>query len=791
MMYWDLTKDMYKCLPLTRKILSGEEQLQFMYDSASIYNAVNVDMLSANYSFLKATGRIQPIVKNKKELSTAEVSDIIAHLQTEKNADNCPELLDKYVDNGDISSICCCCPLSPNYVNARKEIEFKLVSFIAFNGGPLELDDKTNIVLDYTADIKSMEPIPYGKTGTEFFSYPLLQKIALYMTENAFCCMDGATFWANFSGSLLATKEKKIYKKFDAMSLDYVRNYVLRLFEKTDIDYIKVCEEMKKPYCYSSPASCQNEEVEKTNDVVSSDVATVLNADNAITITEEKSVPDKIKPSDNVISEAVSDNSSSNNNTSDVLNSPSDSSSSDNLYLLASEPAEKNFKRKPVTTYSADCFLVMDSPTEGVKPAKVIEEPDEKSLVKELVVDDPVVDEPIEPAIEPSAIPPVEDQKSVIVEQLVEEQITENVNIEPVKEVQKECETVEELKDIASLTEGNPMIMEPLHFGPCVTKTESVEPNSALRGVEFGTTDGVCVPGCVSVVASADNIIIVGNRDTSTFLEFDRALTGRDIVPLEVISLNGQIGILFCLDVFYFARYDSDCYAKLHSLFISDSVIKVCVDLFNVYRYVYQYENTINNITSLVNRTSVIASKNGHALLLDILKNDLENDMSVVSILTRYETVYARQEEKLDEEKKDNVSLLNCIDGVNALSCDVKNYVLGADISLTESGYVYSNNLSSNGEKGIIFCMEGFQFSKNVEEKIKGTICRRLLCGRHMQNFNAKLVSMGQGYIYVYVPISGAYDFVDVFVRIVSSVLKKVGGGVPTYTCVPRFVFSN
>ena len=247
-MFWDKSGDMFHCLPLMN--MPGEKQLQFMYDSASLYEEpVDINMLTANYAFLRSTSCVNPITDNGKQLSMSEVESKVKSLSVDKRASCCEELLLKYCgEEVEFKEICSCCPISRTYKNAKRDLELKLLSYLLSNGGPMEVNIDELGVEDVSPLLNSMELLPFGKVPNRFVPFPLFQKICELMYESAFACVSADAFWESFSGVVYSRKAKPYkYGKLDTSSLSYVKNLVYSLFDESNknIDIKSVIAELK------------------------------------------------------------------------------------------------------------------------------------------------------------------------------------------------------------------------------------------------------------------------------------------------------------------------------------------------------------------------------------------------------------------------------------------------------------------------------------------------------------------------------------------------------------------
>ena len=247
-MFWDKSGDMFHCLPLMN--MPGEKQLQFMYDSASLYEEpVNINMLTANYAFLRSTSCVNPIMDKGKQISMSEVESRVKAFSVEQKASCCDELLLKYCgEEVDFKEICSCCPISRTYKNANRDLELKLVAYLLSNGGPMEVNMDELGIEDIVPLLNSLELLPFGKIPNRFVPFPLFQKICELMYESAFACVSADAFWESFSGVIYSRKAKPYkYGKLDTSSLSYVKNLVYSLFDESNknIDIKGVIAELK------------------------------------------------------------------------------------------------------------------------------------------------------------------------------------------------------------------------------------------------------------------------------------------------------------------------------------------------------------------------------------------------------------------------------------------------------------------------------------------------------------------------------------------------------------------
>lgn len=230
-MFWEKSGELFRCLPLIEA--SGEEQLQFMFDIATVNEGnVNVPMLTARYAFLRSTSSVGAITRNGKSLGGADIEKLLDSYKPVHTAGSCNELIRSYCSNVAVYEICDCCPCSSTYKNKNRKEEFEVLAYILSNGGPVYVDLQDLGIDDLPSLVKSQEPIPFGKVANKFVPYPLFQKIAEYMIESAFACVNADAFWEGFSGVVYSRKAKQYkYGKIDETALSYIKNVVYSLFD--------------------------------------------------------------------------------------------------------------------------------------------------------------------------------------------------------------------------------------------------------------------------------------------------------------------------------------------------------------------------------------------------------------------------------------------------------------------------------------------------------------------------------------------------------------------------------
>lgn len=207
-MFWEKSGELFRCLPLIDA--SGEEQLQFMYDIASVNEGgVDVPMLTARYAFLRSTSSVGAIMRNGKALGGADVEKLLSSYKPSYSANSCDGLIKYYCDNKAVYEICDCCPCSSTYKNKNRKEEFEVLAYILSNGGPVYVDLQDLGIDDLSSLVKSQEPVPFGKVANKFVPYPLFQKVAEYMIESAFACVSADAFWEGFSGVVYSRKAKQ------------------------------------------------------------------------------------------------------------------------------------------------------------------------------------------------------------------------------------------------------------------------------------------------------------------------------------------------------------------------------------------------------------------------------------------------------------------------------------------------------------------------------------------------------------------------------------------------------
>ena len=231
-MFWEKSGELFRCLPLIE--VSGEEQLQLMYDCASIHeDEVNIPMLTASYAFLRSTSSVDSIAKNGKVLGGADIEKLLNDYSQKFKVASCDKLIRSYCDNEVVYEICDCCPCSSTYKNKYRKEEFELLAYVLSNGGPMYVDLLDLGIDDLASLVKSQEPIPFGKVANKFVPYPLFQKLAEFMVESPMSCFSADAFWEGFSGIVYSRKAKQYkYGKIDETALSYIKNLVYSLFDE-------------------------------------------------------------------------------------------------------------------------------------------------------------------------------------------------------------------------------------------------------------------------------------------------------------------------------------------------------------------------------------------------------------------------------------------------------------------------------------------------------------------------------------------------------------------------------
>ena len=536
-MYWKNTKDMFHCLPLMK--LDGKTQLQFMYDSASIYEAtVSRNTLAATHSFFKSSGMVSQVVRDGKTLSSSEVADYIQTLEPYRNAMNCEHLLQMYVPENKFSDICQCCPLSANYKNARHSQELKFVNYVLSNGGPAFIDINVSEV-----NLCSLELIPYGKKPNMFFPLALLPKLVDFSISNAFVCSSVDAFWQSFCAQVLTVKRgtKSVltsYGKMDETALNYIKNMIYLLFKPVNVNIDEMLELLKEPYSYSPPAPISKTDIVYLKDVIDTDVAL-----------------DEIFPNNDVQYECnVGKPVDGTNNITELV---VEEACSEIVVEVSDKSNEKGSE------------VVLEEMTNESS------EPTLEAVSKDVIVEHDVIEN-----IECESLPDEPDIAMVEHnDEHIEILVSQNgkaADIKPEEVVLDNNKVAESLMGQVYTINSNDGVLFNTLFEVAVKfsrgKALMIEPDDDL----------ICVPD---------------NSYSSEFIKFSRDMAGEhSVIGVDVVCINEVIGLLICTPNRYFVKYDSCCFGVLHALFKSNKVTKICQDVYTLAKYVFSYDECFLNV---------------------------------------------------------------------------------------------------------------------------------------------------------------------------------------------------
>lgn len=807
--YWDLSRDILKCLALIGAHADGRQQLQFIYDSASIYGSVDIDMLCANYAFFRNNGIVKPYKDGKKELSTSQVSDVLKSMHREVNAGSCEQLVRAYVPDADFLTLCSCCPLSASYRNMRRSDEITVISYILTKGGPLSVDLEALGVGTLCEHIYSFERIPYGNKPGLYFPFPLARNIAEYMIENAFACSDSVTFWKGFY--LSRCKGAVVpYGKMDSSSLQYCKDFVTHLFEFDATRNVEqAIESICKPYNYAPPKiaapvlSRPSERFEnpmmgakdtgKTiDDIVAGGLAEIddlVQLDNKLPSQEVRTDEGNCDHSQNAVSDdkdvaALPSEAEPDIDFSEALSSAFDDVKGEELFNAPECSGNGTCCDNSdlmVSLFGGYLFDSSLSPVPGLADgAPAVEFPDVPGTAE-------IVESPSVPNYAPvSGLPDEEAAESF--------DAPSGADVVESPSAPDSAPLVDNVHDndtsIFNLANDNPE--PPCESVPLANPEADVVDDTCLLRRDFVTFTVGGSAECIPVLSSIEgDIVEVGNRSSESFLLFEKTIGPLKAVSADTVSHNGTVGIAVCAaGTVFFVRYDTDCYGILHTLFNSSAVAKLTSNIFHLAKYVYMYDRTFTSVYDLremyailgMDWNSEVCSKYG------ISVDDSFAFRVLKAMPEMFDNVY--RSIKGNDDYTDQYSLFRGYTMAHVLSADASMYA-DRNVDMESSGFVYPDKVVSSGLSLTIrdIYIPGDCNLPDAYTRIVMLVCRRIVDSFYMAKYNAKLTSITESGFTVYV--SSEYDmygFMDIILMVVSSAIRRVTGIAPQYSCIPAFI---
>ena len=760
-MYWSGTKEMFHCLPLMS--ISGQKQLQFMFDSASLYEeTVDIRTLTAIYSCYKSSGAIKPVSIKGKELTSTEVSEYAGKLKVEMSATCCEHLLNVYMPDNKFSDICLCCPLSSAYKNARRDLEIKFVNHFLSNGGAVFVDFFSLGVEDPTTLVNSVELIPYGNVPNTFFPLSLLDKILKFAVSNTFACSSADFFWQSFCSEVLVVGKggkSKIssYGKLDATALNHIKTFINNLFVVRDgIDFEGVVEELKKPYEYVAPVPLANKSIVEEN-VEEEGVDEEVVTDEVVTENKQSEPLPYIETV--VLCDMFDDNMSEDEIVNELRaldGESSDEGFSDEVGLFVEESVVEDSTAAPSEEGCNDLENnESGNVAESVGASDVIDNTES--------VTDGATDEVINAVLEGEfsdrdILEPCEDMAGCDTEgvctyehpvEQADDSLSDNIpscENEP-REVLIDGADEEVVSDNSSSIFCVKSVDGLIHFAKFFTS------RSWVRG------SVLCIDGDSDVTVVPDNIY------SHEFIDFSRAIAvDRKMIGVEVVSLGDEVGLLLCLDEKFFVRYNSRCYGPLHTLFNSGKILKVCSDVFTLSKYVLTYDDVFTNVVGLYQLSKVA---------------------EVPSIPKPSEYVSVCSSLNLTKEIVKLYDTYQAYDVCNAMSADISDY-LTCEQYVDNEVIKYNYNGAVGSDFGLVLEVTDLHYEVGASDIFKRAILI-LYNSRLFHKYNVKIAYEDADKLLLFVPYN-VFEFLDTLVVAVTSSIKNLTGCVPSFSVVPHFV---
>lgn len=779
-MIWDYSKQIFKCLMLLDDNVTAQQQLQLMYNMAALYEKpVDVETLCAYYAVMKNNGWIMPYTVNGRQLSMSEIADVVKNMAPTVSAGSCTELFSRCAQSDNALEVCKQCPLSKNYCNARISDEITVMSYILSFGGTSIIDLKSLGIDDLRGCLHSVEFIPYGKKkGCYGFVHNLLGEIAELAIRYSFLCTDVDTFWQT-AKPILHTKLKKRHSVSDSESDKYCRDFVYSLWrDKSDFDYSRVdipaiVSRITKPYDYAPPIP--------ENSCGHSDNATVMSEKTAA-------------PSAPVMSDVATPLQSNNNmygkmsgTTLEDLETSNIDGLLDIIGLNLLPPAD-NSCSSPIPVNESG--LKKDSPSnvDGSYNATNDTDLPDSQLNCEILNEDLLFSE-IDAALLPANLPDAPPDTSSV-------SVNSEKDAGPAPVISASIVTPED--NTQSDQEAEKGVHEDtlMHPVPAGGNFEPVKDNAVLDSeyVSFTVRDGYSRSG-VSIIDDIEAVYCPTLRNDDDFLRLEKRLATAKIVPCELVSYKGNIGILMYLSQeYYYVRYNTDCFGMLHTLFNSESVLKIVLNMFQMAQYVYMYDKVFNKVYSLqeLYRVTSCAFKEKVADL--VTDCDLSDRLYLIKLLPHYEELFNLVYESVrnSEALKDSATMVSSSTIMHALSSDLSKY-LKSSLQFTDEGYVYESVAGVN-IGGMLIDISDIYIS--AECKVSSPLNRIIMCSfrrligsGYVYKYSLKIVAVHKTGVQLYVPCNkDMYELLDILLRVFSASIHYVTKDSPRFSCTPRIL---
>lgn len=745
-MFWDLSQDIYKCLACFRGNATGRQQFELMYDIASLYEApVNCENLMAVYAVERNNGTILPYIKKGVQLQTKDVADIASRMLPNKKAGSCTDLFRPFSSGGDVS-VCSQCPLSCSYMNAKRDDEIYVMNYILSHGGPAAVNLNEIHIDNLIGSIHSIEYVPANgpKHGHVF---GLLEFVADAAVADPVICGDFDTF-ISAERSRLSVELRRIPSLRGPESLNYCVNFISGLWVEKEFDQDrleKAVRNITADYSYTPPVFPVQIET-PAPDTVAVDISTDDVQSNPSAGTDEGQPPecptlDKVSEMGlpDLMNFFLSDG-----------NTPSPSTV---IHDTANAPS--------CTKDTGDCAVADAAPASS-----------EKNEAGEPCIDGETTDENSElPAQTQDAASEADDDcllmgdgsnHSICAEEAADE---------------RQGKTSWQKEDRLSV------------ISPFVPVDDS-----ALLDIKF--VPSPCesmgyVPGCVPDIEQVSSVVCPVLRTDAGFLSFEKELCGNTgTVACESVVYNGTYGLLMSFGgpQTYFLRYDSDCYGMLHTVFNSENIAVVTSNMYQLARYVFQYDCCFNSVFEL----RALYDCQGSSFTAEAEKRGVScSDWTaplqlIPQYIEMFRPLYAHI--GTDEAYRQSVMLRSSNSVIHAFSADISGYIV-CSVDEGNDGFTYGN-VESVRKRGMEVGISDISVAANIYPDVRMSVFHKLIVSGACRKYNIKLFYVDENGFSFYIPSSpDMYDALDLLLRMVSKSIRSATHDVPQFKCTPKIVY--